>query len=57
MSKPQESHGPLPMVTPEDVKQTNDQTRQIPTRPGWRAGLALVAFFAGLAFYIVHIGT
>jgi hypothetical protein len=44
-----------PMVTPEDVKQANDRSRKFPTRPGWRAVIAAVAFFVGFAFYVTHV--
>jgi hypothetical protein len=57
MSNPQESLGPLPMVTPEDVKQANDRVRRVPTRPGWRALIAVIAFLTGFAFYVTHLGS
>lgn len=38
-----------------DVVEVNNANRDRATRPGWRAGLAFVAFVVGLYFYVTNV--
>lgn len=54
MSDPKIGEAPPedPEAKAEHMKNINDQAREVPTRPGWIAGLAVVAFLGGFVVYM-----
>ena len=55
MSNEQVPSDSLTPMTPSDISATNNRNRQNASRPGWRAGLCVVAFVVGVIAYMSYI--
>jgi hypothetical protein len=54
MSEQQISTEQQEVVTPQQVQAANNANRGRASRPGWIAGLCVLAFLGGLALFMYH---
>lgn len=57
MADPETRDAPpaTPEAKAEEMQKVNDEARHVPTRPGWRAGIAVLAFLGGFIVYMTYM--